>query len=100
VGLLPASEAEWESELEAEAESDAGARRSASTCRALEMSRTARKRVAFVLDKARAVAAPRPEEQPVIRMTLSGRAWVRFSDSMMERAVGWFSIFWSVQCSL
>jgi hypothetical protein len=28
----------------------------------------------------------------VIRMTLSGRAWVRFSVSMMERAVGWFSI--------
>lgn len=80
-----------EGEVEAEVESDAG-RRSASTCRALGMSRTARKRVAFVLDRARAVAAPRPEEQPVIRMTLSGRAWVRFSLWMMESAVGWFSI--------
>jgi hypothetical protein len=29
----------------------------------------------------------------VIRMTLSGRAWVRFSVWMMERAVGWSSIF-------
>lgn len=52
------------------------------------MSRTARKRVAPVWERARAVSVPRPEEQPVIRIVLWEREEVRDWEVMMSRAVG------------
>lgn len=69
-------------------DSVSGESKSHNTLLPFSISLTPRKSVAPVTANARAVSVPIPDEQPVIRMTLSESLPSRFSRWMMSRAVG------------